>query len=436
MNRKIFGLFLFVSLIVVFGLMACSNKTDGGSEEDSDKITVTFWHSMSGENGTNFEEIVEEFNNQSDNVHIEPVYQGSYTDLITKIRAMGNTDEAPAIIQASGTNRKYLAESDFVEPMQKFIDEEDFDTSQLEENALNRYVIDDTLYSMPFSTSNAVMYYNKDLFKEAGLDPDNPPQTFSEIEDAAQKIKNATGNYGFTMATIGWYFEQLLANQGELYLDNDNGFSGEPTKSLVNEEAGQMIFQWLDNMNKAETFKNYGSDWEDPRAPFLAGQVGIYFDSSANTREMVKQAPFEIATAPLPVPDGVEPHGATVGGNSNYITNKVSEEEQKAAWEFIKYTVSPEVQAKWASVTGYFPVTKAANEEDVLKETYDEFPQMLTAVEVNNKTPAEPAMSGPLSDDGEQFRSIIEAAQEKVYEGEDPKKALDEAAEKINDLLN
>lgn len=186
----------------------------------------------------------------------------------------------------------------------------------------------------------------------------------------------------------------------------------------------------------AQTIINYGSDWEDSRAPFIAEQVGMYFDSSANTREMVKNADFEIGTVRLPVPDGVEPYGATVGGNSTYITNKVSDAEQEAAWAFIKYTVSSEVQAEWASATGYFPVTKTANDEDALKETYEEYPQMLTATEVNSNTPSTPGTSGPLSDDGEQFRTIVETAQEQMYEGTDPIEALNEAAEKINDLLN
>ncbi|MDY0406377.1 ABC transporter substrate-binding protein [Virgibacillus sp. 179-BFC.A HS] len=437
--KKFSFLFIALASILAFTLAGCSNDNPSsvsGAKGDSgkDKTNIELWHSLSGDNGKNFEKIVDEFNKQSDDVHVKAVYQGGYTDTITKIRAVGDK-EVPALLQASGTNRKYLAESDFVKPMQDFIDDEKFDTSGIEENVLNRYTIDDKLYSMPFSSSNAIMLYNKDMFKEVGLDPESAPATYEDIEVASKKIKDKTGNVGFSFATIGWYFEELLANQGELYLDQDNGFSGKPTKTLVNEEGGQKIFKWLDKMNKVGTFKNYGSNYEDPRAPFLAGQLAMYLDSSANVRTMVDQAPFEVGTAPLPVPKGVEPNGATVGGNSMYITNKLSDEEQQAAWEFIKYTVSPKVQAEWAAATGYFPVTKDANGESALTEAYDKYPQMKTAVEVNSNTPATPEMSGPLSDEGEQFRTIIEAAQEQVYEGTDPKKALDDAAKKIDELL-
>src|SRR5699024_15508 len=169
---------------------------------------------------------------QSDDYKINPVYQGSYTDTITKIRAVGETD-APALLMASGTNRKYLAEQDYIVPVQQFVDDEGFDLSDFNENVINRYTIDDTLYSMPFSASNAIMFYNKDMFEEVGLDPENPPKTFTEIEEAAKKIKDETDNIGFSMATIGWFFEQLLVNQGALYLDNENGFTGAPTKTVI-----------------------------------------------------------------------------------------------------------------------------------------------------------------------------------------------------------
>ncbi|HLR01653.1 MAG TPA: ABC transporter substrate-binding protein [Virgibacillus sp.] len=432
--KKTIGM-LFVVTLLAIGLIGCTNNEDKSGSDSGDKKELTFWYSLSGENGENFKKIVDDFNEQSDEYHMQAEYQGSYTETLTKIRAVGE-DDAPALLMASGTPRKYLAEQDFMVPIQDFIDEDDdFDVDDIHDNVISRYTIDDKLYSMPFSASLATMYYNKDMFEEVGLDPENPPTTYEEMEEAAQTIKDETGNVGFSMATIGYYLEQLLTNQGALYLDNDNGYGGEPTKTLIDEEPGQLVFEWLDRMNQEGTFKNYGSDWEDPRAPFLSGELGMYFDSSANTQEVVQDAPFEVGTAPLPNPEGVDPVGGQVGGNSIYITNKVPEEDREGAYEFLKYLISPEVQAEWASKTGYFPINKKSPEEDVLVETYDEFPQMKTAVDVAEDTPAEPATSGPLSEDGEEHRSIVEAAQEKMYEGEDPIEALNEAAEKINELL-
>lgn len=438
---------LFLALIVVIGLIACgggnndeeeatSDNGDDASEntEPAEKVEIAFWHAMSGDNGQALEDIVNKFNEQSDTVEVEAIYQGSYDDSLNKLRAVGGSSEAPAIVQVFEIGTKYMSESGFITPMQEFIDEEDFDVSMLESNILSYYTLDDQLYSMPFNTSNAVMFYNKDKFEAAGLDPENPPKTFSEVKEAAEKL-STDGNYGFTMATIGWFVEQLLANQGALYLDNDNGRGGEATEALVNSEAGVNIFTWLDEMNKAETFTNYGSNWDDPRGPFFAEQVGMYFDSTANTAEVIKNSSFEVGSAPFPVADGMDPQGLVVGGASLWITNQVSEDQQKAAWEFVKFTTQPEVQAEWAAATGYFPITPAAYEEEVLKNIYEEYPQFKVAVTQLENTEVSPATQGALTTVLPEARKIIETELGEMYEGKDPKDAIDDAAKKITDAL-
>ncbi len=275
MKRLLGTLTLIMAL--VFTLSACgSNKDDAASKDDTEgKTNITFWHAMSGSNGDALQEIVDKFNAQSDSVSVEAIFQGSYDESLNKLRAVGGSAEAPAIVQVFEIGTKYMSDSDFITPMQEFVDKDDFDTSILEPNIASYYEIDGKLNSMPFNTSNAVMFYNKDMFKEAGLDPDNPPNSFSEMKDAAKKLSDGKDTYGFTMATIGWFFEQLMANQGALYLDNENGRDGDATASLVNSEEGLNVFNWLNDMNKAKTFRNYGSDWEDPRGPFFAGQVGM-----------------------------------------------------------------------------------------------------------------------------------------------------------------
>lgn len=444
--RKILQSFIVLAVMVLV-LAACgggnNNGNSGGSSSDKnnsndsssdEKTEIGFWHSMSGDNGDSLQKIVDMFNEQSDTVEVKANYQGSYDDSLTKLRAVGGSKEAPAIVQVFEIGTKYMTESGFITPMQEFIDKDDFDVSQLEENILSYYTLEDQLYSMPFNTSNAVMFYNKDLFEEAGLDPENPPSTFSEVQEAAEKLSEVT-DYGFTMGTIGWFVEQLLANSNALYLDNDNGRDGAATESLVNSEEGYKIFEFLNEMNEAGTFTNYGSDWDDPRGPFFAGQVGMYLDSTANVRSVIDNSAHEVGTALLPVADGIDPNGVIVGGASLWITNQVDQEQQDAAWEFIKFTTDKEVQAEWAALTGYFPITPAAYDEKVLQDVYEEFPQFVTAVDQLEGTTVNPASGGPLTEVMPEARKIIENALGEMYEGKDPREALDEAAQKITDAL-
>lgn len=428
---------------LVLVLAACSggnsdkNETTTKKPNDSSseaKTEISFWHAMSGDNGDSLQLIVDKFNDQSDTVQVNAIYQGSYDDSLTKLRAVGGSTEAPAIVQVFEIGTKYMSESGFITPMQEFIDKDDFDISQLEQNILNYYTLDDQLYSMPFNTSNAVMFYNKDLFEEAGLDAESPPSSFQEVIDAAEKLSEVT-DYGFTMGTIGWFFEQLMANSNALYLNNDNGRDGAATEALVNSEEGYKIFEFLNEMNEAGTFTNYGSDWDDPRGPFFAGQVAMYFDSTANVKSVIDNSAHEVGTAFLPVADGLNPNGVIVGGASLWITNQVDEAQQEAAWEFIKFTTDKAVQAEWAALTGYFPITPAAYDEAVLQDVYDEFPQFVTAVDQLEGTTVNPASGGPLTEVMPEARKIIENALGEMYEGKNPREALDEAAEKITDAL-
>jgi sn-glycerol 3-phosphate transport system substrate-binding protein len=440
MKKVLGGLALL--LVLMFALAACNNDDVGGdADTDSDsgesageKTQIDFWHAMSGINGESLEAIVEGFNEQSDTVEVQAIYQGTYDDSLSKLRAVGGSEEAPAIVQVFEIGTKYMSEAGYITPMQEFIDGDDFDVSNLEENILSYYEIDGELYSMPFNTSNAVMFYNKDMFEEAGLDPENPPSTFSEVQEAAEVLSD-DDTYGFTMATIGWFVEQLLANQGALYLDNDNGRSGDATEALINSEEGLNIFNWLNEMNEAGTFRNYGSNWDDPRGPFFAGQVGMYLDSTANTAQVIENSPFEVGSAFIPVADGMEPEGVVVGGASLWITNQVSEEEQQAAWEFVKYMTDAEVQAEWAAATGYFPITPAAYDEPALTEVYDEYPIYRTAVDQLESTTPNPATQGALTEVLPEARQIVETALGEMYEGRDPEEALDEAAQRITDAL-
>ncbi|WP_202081351.1 ABC transporter substrate-binding protein [Caldalkalibacillus salinus] len=432
-------LFMF-GVCLILGFTACSSTTSGEAQyTDDGRLIVTFWHAMGGNLGETLQKIADDFNASQDEFYVQPEYQGTYEESLNKLRQVGGTPEAPTLMQVFEVGTKYMAESGYIVPMQTFIDQDQFDISNLEENILGYYQIDGQLYSMPFNTSNAIMLYNKDMFREAGLDPEDPPSTFSEVQEVAQRLTQGAETHvdvhGFGLLIHGWFFEQLLANQGAYYVDQDNGRSGEPTRTLINEQPGLNVFTWLDEMNKEGTLGIYGRDWDDIRAAFKAEKLAMYLDSTAGTASNVNDSDFEVGTAYLPVMDGQDRHGVIIGGASLWMMEGKSEEEQLAAWEFIKYLVEPETQAYWAGETGYFPITKAAHEEATLQEVYDTYPQFLTAVEQLQNTTLTPATQGALMSVFPQAREHVMTAIEKLYDGASPEEALNEAAEMIDRAL-
>lgn len=186
---------------------------------------------------------------QSDSVHVKPVFQGDYEAMRKKIRTLGATDKASAVFQ--GEDTKYLSDSGYFKPMQEMIDnDDDFDLSKLDQGILDNFSLNDNLYSMPFNVSTQILFYNKDMFKDAGLDPDKPPKTFDEIEEYAKKLTDKDkGVYGFSMPTVAALIPHFFATQGQLYFNNEDGRKGNPTESYLNSEARQdraEIGEWLE----------------------------------------------------------------------------------------------------------------------------------------------------------------------------------------------
>src|SRR5438874_10426568 len=218
--------FAALALIVSFIASACGGAGGLGGSSDQSALApgkdvkpaakIVWWHAMSGINGEALNKIVNNFNKSQSNTKVEAVFQGTYDDLLAKLNTALASNAAPALVQVYDIGQRYMYDSGQVVPMQAFIDRDKFDTADFEPAVINYYKYQDKLQSMPFNASSAILYYNKDAFKEVGLDPEKPPVTFTEVADAAKKLtkKDASGNtvrYGFGPSIYGWLFEQLLA---------------------------------------------------------------------------------------------------------------------------------------------------------------------------------------------------------------------------------
>lgn len=445
MRKTVKFMLLFITILSLAILTACTNSDsttkdngDGGDDTKAEatktedgKVSIEFWHAMSGTGQTSLDEIVANFNESQEQYEVKAEFQGTYEESLTKLRSVGGTKDAPAITQVFEIGTKYMIDSGYIEPIQKFIDKNDFNADELEQNILNYYKVDDELYSMPFNSSTPVMIYNKDAFKEAGLDPEKAPETFSEVIDAAAKLKKGE-MYGFSMLTYGWFFEQLLATQGGEYVNENNGRTGDATEAAFNSDEGRLVFDTLNTMNKAGTFGNFGTNWDDLRAAFASEKVAMYLDSSAGVAGAIDTAPFEVGVAYIPYADEVKRNGVVIGGASLWMSKGIAEEEQEAAWEFMKYLTTPEVQAKWHLDTGYFAINPKAYDEENVKEKWAEFPQYKVTVDQLQDTVPGYATQGALISVFPESRQQIVTALEDMYQGKDPAEALEQAAEGTN----
>ncbi len=405
------------------------------------KEKVVFWHAMSGNLQDAIEKIVDDYNDSQDEIEVEAIFQGSYEETIAKFKAVSGTKEAPNLVQMNDVSTSFMSRTEGILPMQDFINKDkSFDENKLENALLNYYRIDGKLYSMPFNSSTAILVYNKDAFKEVGLNPNEGPKSYKEVEEFSKKLvkKTSSGSidrYGFAVIAYGWFIEQLLANDNVLYTNEENGRNGELPTKVAYEKQLPTILNWLQRMNKNKVATNYGRDWDATRSAFTSGKLAMYLDSSAGIKQIIDNSDFEVGTAFIPNESG-DFYGSVIGGASFWITDSGDNETANAAWDFIKYATSKDVQAYWSTNTGYYPVNKESYNTKLMQNTMKEMPQFKVVVDELKSTTASPTTQGAILGVFPDVREKMVEAMEAVAEGKSGTKEAKSVAKASNRIIS
>ncbi|RAK11777.1 carbohydrate ABC transporter substrate-binding protein (CUT1 family) [Halanaerobium saccharolyticum] len=414
----------------------------------AEEVTIDFWHAMGGHNLEVVNTLVEEFNGSQDQVEVKAQYTGSYNDTLTKTQSAVQTGTAPHIIQIYEIGTQMMLDSGIIMPIEdlgkEVAGDNSFDWDKFLVPVSNYYTIDGKLNSMPFNSSTPILYYDRDAFEEAGLDPNRPPQTFAELKEYARKltIKNDDGTverYGFTLGIVGWFVEQMVANQDATLVNNDNGRSARATASNLNEEAAVRFVKLWKEMVDEGIMLNPGRGWDGANQAFSSGRAAMLIESTSSVAgftENAEAAGFELGTGFLPRPAAANRGGVIIGGASLWTIADHPEEELKATWEFLKWLSEEEQQVYWFENTGYFPVTKAAVEREMNNKFFAENPNYLTAFLQLLLSKKAVSTQGALIGTFPEVRQIVEESVEKTLEGNmTPQAAMDEAAERVNKSL-
>ena len=443
MRNKVL-LFVLASALALLGA-ACGGDSDSPSVKTAANgpVRVVMWHSMPEPAGGSLQRIVNDFNASQAQYEVELIFQGGYTDSLNKLINSSGTNNVPDIIQLSDSSTQIMVDSGAVTPIQRFIDEEGYDLSDFEPKVLSFYTIDGVLYSMPFNMAGPILYYDRAAFEEAGLDPDDPPSTLEEVrqysEQLAQQAGDGESKYGISLETSAWHFEQMLAKGGALYANGENGRSERATEVVFDNEVGVEIITWWDDM-VADGLAYSAGDAIDSMLKLATGDAAMTIASTAALRPAIfaiiisGRDPSQYDTAPMPGPAGNG--GVALGGASLWILNEHDEEEQRGAWEFLKYAASPEQQAQWHSDTGYFPNRISAYDEPPAVQAREEFPQFLTAIEQLRSSPDTAATSGILLGPLNAVRArVVQAFEQVLSGGAEPAAELEAAVKDANEII-
>jgi len=230
-------------------------------------------------------------------------------------------------------------------------------------------------WGIPFQRSTIVMYYNKDAFRAAGLDPDKPPATWDEMAAMGKKLTKPDGSqWGVMIPSTGypyWMFGALTMQNGQVLMNGDGNTTYFDDPAVV----GALQF-WKDLGSKYGVMPKGTIEWGTLRQNFLEGKTAIMWHSTGNLTAVKKNAAFDFGVAMLPAS---KRRGTPTGGGNFYIFKKTTPEERKAAMRLIKFMTSPQYSAKWSMETGYMGVSPAAYETDALKQYVKDFPYAAVA---------------------------------------------------------
>ena len=426
---------LVVLMISLIFLTACANDTSIDKEEISTEATeVLLWHSMSGNNQERLMEIVDSFNSSQNDVKVIAENQGSYDESTSKFFNMNGGEGNPAIIQIGEQNLQSMIDSKLMEPMSSLIKDYNYKIDDIVPQVVNFYSVNDTLYAMPFNASSPVLYYNVDALKKAGYD--KAPETFEGIIEAGKNISSANdGMKAFSMHAYGYALDQMVTNLGGFVVNNDNGRTERATEVAYQDEI-TTIFTWISDLIKNNQFINYGTSSEDVVSGFNNSDIAMFITTSASAARIINEASFEVGISYLPYAEGVVPQGVYAGGGALCVSKDLPEKVRKGVMEFMTYATSPEVQAKWAGETGYFPINSKAYETEIMKSIYKEKPQLKVAADQFIESKQTKATAGPLISQLPLLRNELQSAIEFVFNGGDPKSAVELAAKNTNKAIN
>lgn len=373
-------LLLLMSLFVL-SLAACGNSDESNeaSAETEEKTVIEYWHvNAETQGGNTVDQLVEDFNAQSDNVEVIARYNPDmYAGLMSNMQAEVASGKSPAVVQVGWAFLDYFSENfEYVEPQEVIDNYHDEDSTFLEDNFLPNILelgqnTEGNQVGIPYSLSSPVLYINRDLLEEAGLDVEGPT-TWEEVREYSEAINETTGKYGV-------YIQEPADSWGQQAMVESNGANFiEDGKASFASEEGIEVFQYYQDLVNDNLALHIG--WDQGIQSFIDGNVGMLYTTIAQRNNVESNSQFDVAAIQSPTWEGKEKR-VPAGGAMLSITAQ-EEDEQAAAWEFMRYLYSVESIAEWTKGTGYVPPREGVSDsEEGLQTFLEENELMIPAIE-------------------------------------------------------
>ena len=403
---------------------------------------IRLWHGMGGALGEAFQSLVQRFNESQKEVRVIAEHKGSAEDNMIAALTAQRTPGGPHLVQVNEiATAQMMAAKTAVRPAwQVLADGHEHLDARSFLPAVAGYFSDSAgkLMALPFNISTPILFYNKDAFRKAKLDPEKPPRTWYEMPKAMGELVGAGYECAYTTTWPSWVqIENMSTWHNQDFATRDNGLAGLDAKLIFNTHLMVRHVSMLSSWARSGYFTYSGRRIQGERR-FARGECGMITASSASYAQLRSEAKFDFGVAQLPYYDDIRgaPHHSLISGGALWAMAGKSAAEGRATARFLAWLARPEVQAEWHQRTGYVPVTRAAYELTARPGFYKENPGHEIAIRQLLLNQPTRESRGIRLGDFAQIRAIIEEELEPVWEGKvEPKLALDRAAERGDALL-
>jgi sn-glycerol 3-phosphate transport system substrate-binding protein len=403
---------------------------------------IMWWHAMSGELGRQLEKLAADFNGAQSEYRIVPSYKGNYTETVTAAIFAFRSRSQPAIVQVNeiGTATMMAAKGAIYPVFELMRDESEAFSPAAYLPAVTGYYTDASgnMLSFPFNSSTPILYYNKDRFRAAGLDPEVAPKTWPEVGEAAKRLRASGMVCGMTTSWPSWInVENFSAFHNLPISTKANGFDGFDAVLNFNNPLMVRHITQLAQWQTTRVFDYSGrSTSAEPR--FQNGECGIFIGSSATRADIKANSKFEVGYGMLPYwPDVAgAPQNSTIGGATLWVLRDRPRAEYNGVAKFFAFLSKPEIQAAWHQNTGYLPITRAAFDLTRAQGFYQRNPGTAISIEQITLKPPTENSRGVRLGSFVLIRDVIDDELEQAFSGrKSAQAALDSAVERGNRLL-
>jgi multiple sugar transport system substrate-binding protein len=431
-------------LLLALSLVACGDEATPTAATQAKTLptipanqTVTikfasYNYGTPGLGGKGTQQLIDEFQAKFPNIKIDARNVGS-ADILKSIVADAAAGDPPDVAQLVLNNLDYVANNLPVQALDQIVPKDEYDayTKHIVPQALKLGVYNGHLYGSPYTFSTPTLFYNADIFKAAGLDPNKPPTTWDEVRKYAQQIKDKTGKPAIVIDALpdpaDWIIQSIVNSNGGTTISADH------KKATFNEPAAVEAFKMWQDLVKDGLHPKFTS--ADATAAMQNGNLAMMLYTTVLLPAFSEAAKgkFDLRTAAEPA-FGTKPVHPVNSGSALFMMSK-DPLKQRAAFEFLKFVSSQRGYTIITGTIGYLPLRDdVVDDPNYLKPVLDKDPRMLPTIK--QLANLETWVSWPGKDSVQALKIFTQAVYDVVYDGQDVQKTMDTAAARVNELIS